>query len=199
MDWRAAWERVSRRGRTGEAALDALSDIGSLRRELDREELEAVRDARRARRSWAEIATRLGVSRQSAWEKWRDLDEEAAVEPVLAEAVDEMSRVATGSLVEVPDVVGLTWQEARARLAEHRLHPLAADPELRRRLRPDTTAYVVTEQKPVAGELVVPHEAVTLWVRRGPGDAGVRAPREPRPDPRVRRGAVDEETGESVR
>ncbi len=31
------------------------------------------------------------------------------------------------------------------------------------------------------------------------GSAGDRAPREPRPDPRARRGAIDEETGESVR
>uniref|UniRef100_UPI0015F0DF9C AsnC family transcriptional regulator n=1 Tax=Pseudonocardia pini TaxID=2758030 RepID=UPI0015F0DF9C len=77
-DGREAWDRLARRLRTGDAALDALSDIGSLRRLLDRAELEAVRDARGARRSWAEIATRLGVSRQSAWERWKDLDEEGA-------------------------------------------------------------------------------------------------------------------------
>ncbi|ONH26576.1 hypothetical protein BL253_24305 [Pseudofrankia asymbiotica] len=59
----------------GEAALGALTDIGTLRRLLDQTELEAVRAARFHRKSWAEIATRLGVSRQSAWERWRDLDE----------------------------------------------------------------------------------------------------------------------------
>jgi hypothetical protein len=82
---RRAWERLEhwrdRRGRAGDAdlgnaALDALSDVGTLRRLLDQAELTAVRTARGQRRSWAEIATRLGVTRQSAWEKWRDLDED---------------------------------------------------------------------------------------------------------------------------
>ncbi|MFC7655663.1 hypothetical protein ACFQV8_03060 [Pseudonocardia benzenivorans] len=38
-----------------------------MRRLLDETELEAVRSARRRGRSWAEIATKLGVSRQAAW------------------------------------------------------------------------------------------------------------------------------------
>jgi hypothetical protein len=63
-----AWERLARRLGSGEEALGALSDIGLVRRQLDQAELEAVRAARRDRKSWAEIATRLGVSRQSAWE-----------------------------------------------------------------------------------------------------------------------------------
>ncbi|MBL7492416.1 PASTA domain-containing protein [Frankia sp. AgB1.9] len=82
---RRVWERLEhwrdRRGRAadadlGNAALDALSDVGTLRRLLDQAELTAVRTARGQRRSWAEIATRLGVTRQSAWERWRDLDED---------------------------------------------------------------------------------------------------------------------------
>ena len=44
----AAWERLARRRRAD--ALDALSDIGRLRRLLDRVELDAVRDARADRR-----------------------------------------------------------------------------------------------------------------------------------------------------
>jgi hypothetical protein len=200
---RAAWDRLAARGRSGEAALEALSDIGSLRRLLDRAELEAVREARGARRSWAEIATRLGVTRQSAWERWRDLDEEPATAPpaesATARAAEELALGVAGSLAVVPDVVGLTWQQARTRLVEQRLHPLAADPGLRRRLRPDTTGYVVTEQKPAAGERVPAHETVTLWLTEGGGDAGDRAPLTPAPPPRARRGAIDEETGESVR
>src|SRR5262245_31508984 len=78
---RRAWERLENwlarehKPEFGEAALDALSDVGTARRELDRLELEAVRAGRGRGRSWAEIATRLGVTRQSAWERWRDLDD----------------------------------------------------------------------------------------------------------------------------
>ncbi|MCK9898226.1 PASTA domain-containing protein [Frankia sp. AgB32] len=69
-----------------EAALTALSDIGLLRRLLDQAELDAVRSARRGRRSWTEIAVRLGVTRQSAWERWRDLDETPPAEARAAPA-----------------------------------------------------------------------------------------------------------------
>jgi len=39
---------------------------------LETAELHAVSKARSEEHSWNEIATALGVSRQSAWEKWRD-------------------------------------------------------------------------------------------------------------------------------
>jgi PASTA domain len=77
-DGRRAWERLDGWGedrRPDGDALAALSDIGLVRRLLDEAELAAVRTARGQRRSWAEIATKLGVTRQSAWERWRDLDE----------------------------------------------------------------------------------------------------------------------------
>ncbi|MBL7496917.1 PASTA domain-containing protein [Frankia sp. CNm7] len=86
-DGRRAWERLEswlareHKPEFGEAALEALSDVGTARRELDRIELEAVRAARGRGRSWAEIATRLGVTRQSAWERWRDLDENLPTPP----------------------------------------------------------------------------------------------------------------------
>ena len=68
-----AWKRLRRwheRGAVdGDAALDALSDIGALRRLLDQAELSAVRAARGQAKSWAEIATRLGVTRQSVHKK----------------------------------------------------------------------------------------------------------------------------------
>jgi hypothetical protein len=82
-DGRRAWERLEswrervagNAGDSPQEALSALTDVGALRRLLDQAELEAVRSARGHRSSWAEIATRLGVTRQSAWERWRDLDE----------------------------------------------------------------------------------------------------------------------------
>lgn len=192
---REALERLAER-RTREGALDALSDIGSVRRLLDRAELEAVRDARAERRSWAEIATRLGITRQSAWERWRELDEE---EPdPLRRAADEAARDLAARPVTVPDVIGMTWAAARLRLQEERLDIVSADPELPPFLDPEAADFRVVDQKPAAGERVPAHTAVTVWLRRGPGSAGVHAPLRPPPDPRARRGAVDETTGESV-
>lgn len=88
----AAWGRLRRwHERPSDddgAALDVLSDIGVLRRRLDESELAAVRAARGRAKSWADIASRLGVSRQSAWERWRDLDDEAPRPPAGAARVD---------------------------------------------------------------------------------------------------------------
>jgi biotin operon repressor len=36
--------------------------------------MNAVKTARQGGSSWAEVATMLGISRQAAWERWRDLD-----------------------------------------------------------------------------------------------------------------------------
>jgi hypothetical protein len=186
---REAWERLGGRPRSGEEALGALSDIGLVRRLLDQAELEAVRAARRDRKSWAEIATRLGVSRQSAWERWRELDEE----PGQPSATD------VRKLVVVPDVVGMSWPLAQHRLIEENLHPVIADPAPMPFLGPEAADFQVVDQKPAAGERVASHSPVTVWLYRGPGSAGDRAPLEPPPDPRARRGAIDEETGESIR
>jgi len=96
QDGRRAWEglggwfsdaptpRASRPNRQdagdGNGALNALLDIAQLRHLLDQAELVAVRSARKHRKSWAEIATKLGVTRQSAWERWRNLDDETVSE-----------------------------------------------------------------------------------------------------------------------
>jgi beta-lactam-binding protein with PASTA domain len=101
--------------------------------------------------------------------------------------------------VTVPDVVGTSWAIAQHRLAEERLHPVIADPTPMPFLGPEEADFQVVEQKPVAGERVPAHTEVTVRLYRSPGSAGDRAPLEPRPDPRARRGAIDEETGESVR
>src|SRR3954469_14444737 len=82
---RLAWERLAAwsrhalgraaRQEDGDRALTALADLGLVRRQLDAAEFEGVRSARGHGRSWSEIAVRLGVARQSAWERWRDVDE----------------------------------------------------------------------------------------------------------------------------
>ncbi len=86
QDGRRAWQRlngwhndkpgaVPSHPDDGDAALAALADVHLVRGLLDRAELIAVRTARRHGKSWSEIATLLHVSRQSAWERWHDLDE----------------------------------------------------------------------------------------------------------------------------
>ncbi|HEY2834572.1 MAG TPA: PASTA domain-containing protein [Sporichthyaceae bacterium] len=190
---RQAWERLhgwvsAAHADGGVPALEALDDIGEVRRVLDQAELEAVRTARRHGRSWAEIATRLGVTRQSAWERWRDLDEPAAaasvvealpltvvVDEVLGRAAGEARRRAT---VRVPNVVGLQYDDARDVLRDMALVAIVPDPDA-----PPIFGGTVTDQSPEAGAKVPAGSAVTLWVERG-GGSGVREPRRPGPDPR---------------
>ena len=209
---RRAWERLAGWLRddasaghadTGDAAVDALDDIGVVRRLLDQAELVAVRTARRHGKSWAEIATRLGISRQSAWEKWRDVDDESTIEkgtavirgvaigsspveigPDLEEDLihEALARRARGlrrrSNVVVPNVVGMTWDSARDILRRKDLFGVSADDDP----VPWSTA-VVTDQSPEAGAKVPVGSRVLLWVERGDGGAGVREPRRPKPTP----------------
>jgi hypothetical protein len=222
-DGRSAWERLAhwQRGESsalaplgaGEAALRALEDIGSLRRLLDQTELAAVRAARSDGKSWAEIATMLGVTRQSAWERWRDLDEgqrwrDLDEESVPVEAIDvpdvpdvaaQVSKLggnAVGKLrrrswVKVPNLIGMRVQDARAALHKQGLMAANGDPD-GAPLDPDGPAVdaalwqdsVVTQQTPEWGARVPPGFAVRLWIsRRGGGSAGVREPRRPSPSP----------------
>jgi len=135
---------VPGRADDGESALDALADVGQIRRLLDQAELVAVRTARRHGKSWAEIATRLGVTRQSAWERWRDLDDTDGVstqgrasddvvpDVTAASVVDRAARaVARSDEIEraamerrrrssmiVPNVVGMSWDDARHALLD---------------------------------------------------------------------------------
>lgn len=193
----------------GERALRALADIGVVRRMLDQVEFEAVRAARRRGKSWAEIAIRLGVTRQSAWERWQDVDEPASepgtqseISPALEAAAGETVRRATGrmrrrSTVTVPNVVGLTWDDARRILQTAELVGVGPDPD-----GPPLAAVgwpdgVVTDQSPESGAKVPPGSPVTLWVERG-GGSGVREPRRPKPDPKTGRKMRDEITDEAV-
>jgi hypothetical protein len=186
---RRAWERLTRafaggRPDGGEAALEGLSDIGALRRLLDQAELVAVRSARRAGRPWAEIATRLGVTRQSAWEKWRELDDDAEPDLLTRAARARVREAVRSAICVVPDVVGLPWNEAREVIHVARLVAVGPDPdgpplaELGWR-----TGAVVVHQDPGPGSRLPAGATVTIWLDRG-GGAGDREPRRPRPIPK---------------
>jgi hypothetical protein len=206
---RKAWERLagwlrdepSTHPDTGDAAVDALDDIGVVRRLLDQAELVAVRTARRHGKSWAEIATRLGVSRQSAWERWRDVDDESqgtshddAADEVIRNALERRARgLRRRSTVVVPNVVGITWDHARDELRRKDLFGVNADDDP----LPWSTA-VVTDQSPESGAKVPVGSRVLLWVERGEGGAGVREPRRPKPTPGHGREWQPEPSGEAV-
>jgi transposase-like protein len=229
QDGRRAWERlkgwhhdkpgaVHGHPDDGDAALDALADIGLVRRLLDHAELVAVRTARRHGKSWAEIATRLGVTRQSAWERWRDLDETATDEPAqptapeVALAVERAGLASAEPLglgdaetrahrrrssVRVPNVIGMSWDDARHTLREARLVGVGPDPDGPPMAALGWPDAVVTDQSPESGATVPPGSPVTLWTERG-GGTGVREPRRPSPDPRIARALRDETTNEAV-
>lgn len=203
---RSAWERLNswqakgskaRRTDDAAAAVDALADIGVVRRLLDQAELSAVRAARRHGKSWAEIATQLGVTRQSAWERWRDLDAAAdagstardrAVALESAALAEEAQSRRRRSTVVVPNVIGLSMARAREVLMDKDLSPASPDPD-----GPPLTALgwpqgTVVDQSPESGARVPPGSSVRLWVDRGGGgSAGVREPRRPKPGPRTAR------------
>jgi hypothetical protein len=199
----AAWRRLAvRRGepRGGDEALTALSDIGAVRRLLDQWELDAVRIARRGTKSWAEIATYLGVTRQSAWERWRDLDDQQSTpadggtesSSATGEAdIDVEAEAVTGvvsavmrerrrrSSARVPGVVGLEYAKAWEALAHNDLTVVGADPDTPLP-QPGESGWIVTDQSPEGGARVPAGSAVRLWLRRD-GGSGVREPRHPRP------------------
>ena len=52
------------------ALLDAIEEYAALLDEAERELRTAVATARAAGASWADVAARLGVSRQAAWERF---------------------------------------------------------------------------------------------------------------------------------
>lgn len=66
------------RGLEKNEVLFTLSSIRNVRGKVDRSELVTVQKARQIGLSWTEIATALGVTRQSAWERFHELDVDAA-------------------------------------------------------------------------------------------------------------------------
>jgi PASTA domain len=189
----------------GDVALRALADVAEVRRSLDQAELSAVRMARRHGRSWTEIATMLAITRQSAWERWRDLDGDA--EPASTErarivepAANELAgRVRRRRTVAVPDLIGLSSADALGILTRAGLDAVSATPGIELRegsdeLRP----AVVVRQYPDPGTRIQTASAVKLWLERGDGDAGVREPRRPTTPPRAAQARRDERTEEAV-
>lgn len=203
----------------GDGALAALADVGFVRHLLDQAELVAVRTARRHGKSWAEIATKLGVTRQSAWERWRELDEAPGQAPVIegpqirrlekriddvvervvadvaaeasatpAEVLERTARdLRRRSNVRVPNVLGMTWDDARVALRKVSLFATGPDPDtppMETTTWPDAK---VVDQSPESGAKVPAGTSVTLWVMRGGGSAGVREPRRPLPGPQSAR------------
>jgi PASTA domain len=202
---RQAWRRLAAAGGRprDDDGLDVLSDIGVVRRTLDQAELAAVRAARVHGKSWAEIATRLGVTRQSAWERWRDLDDSpgaGAESTVLADAASHLVKMRAqeqrrASKVKVPNVVGREWLDAREVLAGEGLVAITAQPDTPP--DPGSRGWVVTDQSPESGAMVRAGSVVRLWLR-GDGDAGVREPRRPRPTPRSAREMLPEPHDEAI-
>lgn len=196
---RKAWKRLTHwdqyglgqepSGDVGDDAVAALSDISAMRRQLDRAEFTAVRRARRSNRSWAEIATVLGITRQSAWERWRDVDADESTSDPLADVASELVLSATArerrraATVVVPRLIGMRWDEARHQLEQLGLNGVRSDPDgppLAALGWPNT---VVTDQSPESGARVPTHTTVTLWLERGDGSAGDREPLRPKPTP----------------
>jgi len=196
----AAWIRHARSD--GDRALTALSDAGQVRRVLDHAEFEAVRVARRQNRSWSEIAMRLGMTRQSAWERWRDIDDAPDPADEQASGSDPVELVLSArdrrrrSTVAVPNVVGLPWNEARDRLMARRLVIASSDPDGPPLTADGWPAGVVTDQSPESGATIPPGSPVTVWLGQGRGGgSGVREPLRPKPTPRAGRAVADEPTG----
>jgi hypothetical protein len=210
QEGRRAWERLAPwlrdppdGGTDGDRALRALTDVGVVRRLLDRVEFEAIRAGRRQGKSWAEIANRLGITRQSAWERWQDVDQPEAPatkrDPrweVLSSAAEALTR-RRASTITVPDVIGLTFRAARRRLHDARLVGVGPDLDAPPLSTVVGSEAVVTDQSPESGAVVPPGSTVTLWFDTG-GGSGVREPRRPRPDPKEGRKVRDEVTDETV-
>jgi len=205
--WRrlAAWYQDIPAHAPGDRALTALADLGLVRRLLEQAEFEAVRTARAEGKSWSEIAVRLGVTRQSAWERWRDIDDVGAqpdnAGPVALATSEIVARTAARarrrSSVSVPNVIGMTWRDATAELAANGLIGIGPDqdgPAEPVWVRMDS---VVLDQSPESGAKVPPGSLVRLWVDRDYG-SGVREPRRPRPDPKAGRKMLDEVTDEAI-
>lgn len=109
-----------------------------------------------------------------------------------ARGVDASEREAGVGNALVPNVIGVSYDDACVMLA--RLGLGAREPEG----TATSLSGVVVNQYPDSGAVVPEGTVVTLWVHRGPGSAGVREPRRPRPDPSQQRGLLDERTGRAI-
>jgi hypothetical protein len=71
------------RSRTKPEVLQTFASIRNVRAKVDRSELITVRAARQLDMSWTEIAMALGVTRQAAWERFREMDLDGAAESAI--------------------------------------------------------------------------------------------------------------------
>ena len=104
----------------GPEALAALADIGLLRHLLDQAELVAVR-THEAPQIVGRDPTQLGVTRRSAWERWRDLDDEQPPSRAVASTTSVVwassdQQAGMGSDMFNEDVIGRTARELRRNL-----------------------------------------------------------------------------------
>ena len=81
------WERTIRDPKVD--PLEVLTVSGMYQRYFDAVQREAVRVARAEGRSWADIADAAGITKQSAWEKWKDVSQTGED---LQRRVDEMTK-----------------------------------------------------------------------------------------------------------
>src|SRR4051812_15480952 len=79
--------------------LEVISLAGRLRRYLDAVESAAVKAARAQGASWQEIADAVGTTRQSAWEKWKEVRRLAESSPERFDA--ELSAIQRAASKEV--------------------------------------------------------------------------------------------------
>jgi hypothetical protein len=175
---RRAWRRIfAGTGKrpagaaTGERSLETLADISTIRRVLEQAELSAVRTARACGKPWAEIATNLGVTRQSAWERWHELDDGVTV------------TASSPTNVTVPDVIGMSCDDGRRALADVGLVAVRHNPGGEPTPLVANDAGVIVDQVPSAGARRRSGSSVAVWTSRG-GESGVREPRRPQPTPR---------------
>ena len=102
------------------------------------------------------------------------------------------------SNVRVPNVLGMSWDDARVALLKVRLVAVGPDPDgppMEAAIWPDAK---VVDQSPESGARVPAGSTVTLWVMRGGGGAGVREPRRPLPGPHSAREMRYQESDETV-
>lgn len=100
--------------------------------------------------------------------------------------------------VVLPDVVGLSVDEARSVLLGIGLVPVGRDPDAAPLTSAGWADGVVIDQRPYQGTVLAVGSPVMVWIERGRGSAGVREPRRPTPSPQTASGMVDEETGDAI-